>query len=327
MVQNNTFFRHILHILGDDISPSMSPGEYLRMAADWFSGAHAWQFLQRPLFLDLRGAISLAGATYTHSSRTITKTGAFANYSIVAGDRFEASAGTGVTARSYVMASRTSDDAIVLAGDGLGSGADGSTDVSGRLPNDSIALPADFMAFPGANPIWSSSSIIRGVSFTTREAMTQRRTSNIEVESSWFFYAAVTELLDQSTGQTNPVLEIYPPASTNTPDAFRGYYRARLVIDPTAETAIVPLPIGRPALELALVKACRAFALGFEEGEEAGKPSLEVLLDQLVRSPIWEAAKKQDGLQQPTVGPIRGGVGGSRMAGRRLLSTEVDAPT
>lgn len=324
--QNQVFFDHIRTVLGGEVG-DISEGEYLRLAADWFSAAHAWQFLMRPLRLDLRGRIDFSGATYTHATRRLVKVGAFEDYTYVAGDGFDPTAGADVALRRYALEQKVDDDTIVLAAPGLGADADGDSDIGGRLPNDSLALPADFMAFVGQRPLRSDASTVRALEFTSHEVLAARRGATIDSDGSGCFVGVLTELINGTTGMSDPVLEIFPGVSENVADAFRGYYRARLVIDPTSEQSIVPLPSGRPALELALIKAARAFALGMEEGEEVGKPSLEQLLRNLVESDIWRAARKQDGLQQPTVGPIRGGVGEQRGAGRRMLATEVNGPS
>lgn len=63
--------------------------------------------------------VSLTGftaANWTAASRTLTKTGAFTSYTFRAGDMIYLTAGTGFTANAwYTIASRTSNDAIVLA--------------------------------------------------------------------------------------------------------------------------------------------------------------------------------------------------------------------
>lgn len=326
MTTNAVFFDHIRAVLGGEVGDN-SEGEILRLAADWFSGQHAWQFLRRPCLLDLRAGIDLSAATYTHATRTLALTSAFEEYSYVAGDTLEASAGTDVELRSYALSSRTDDDEIVLAGDGLGADADGSADVAGRLPNASLALPVDFMAFASPRPLQAGGTANRWLEFTSPEVLSARRAATVSTDGTGGFVGIITEMLNPATGMTEPVLEHHPGVSANTPDAFRGYYRARLVIDATSDQAIVPLPSGRPALELALIKTARAFALGLEEGEESGKPSLEELLRRLVISDIWKAATRQDGLQQPGMGPLRGGVGERYGAARRTLATEVEGPT
>lgn len=54
-------------------------------------------------------------ATWTASTRTLTKTGAFASYTFQTADMIYLSAGTNLTPNWYTIQSRSSDDAIVLA--------------------------------------------------------------------------------------------------------------------------------------------------------------------------------------------------------------------
>jgi len=68
--------------------------------------------------------IAYTTATWTAASRTITKTGAFTNYTFQNGDEIHISAGTGHTPGYYLIESRTSNDAIVLVTNGGLSGAD-----------------------------------------------------------------------------------------------------------------------------------------------------------------------------------------------------------
>jgi len=325
MTQNAVFYDHIRHVLGGETG-DLPEHEILRLAADWFSGAHAWQFLIRPLRLHLRASLSITTATYTHTSRELEKIGAFADYEYVAGDIIEVDAGANADLRAYPIESRLDDDTIVLA-EGLGAAADGDSDIGGTLPNQSIALPTDFMAFPSPRALWSRGTEVRSLEFTSREVFNARRASRVDSDGTGSFIGVVTELMDRGAGLSRPVLEIFPGVTTARLDAFRGYYRSRLVIDPSSDQNPVPLPAGRPALEIALIKAARAFALGLEEGEEADRLSLEEHLRRLISSDIWQAARKQDGLQQPTVGPLRGGVGERLRYGPRTLATEVNGPS
>lgn len=68
------------------------------------------------------------GGTFTTSSGTITKTGAFASYTYRPGDMIQISAGTGFTASAwYLITGKTSNDAITIAG---GPGADNADTAS-----------------------------------------------------------------------------------------------------------------------------------------------------------------------------------------------------
>ena len=68
---------------------------------------------------------------WTEATKTLTKTGAFTSYTFVAGDTIAVTAGTGATAGTYTIASRTSNNAIVLT-TSIGAGADLATQVSNR---------------------------------------------------------------------------------------------------------------------------------------------------------------------------------------------------
>lgn len=72
-----------------------------------------WHFRKRQVTMNIETE-SVTGATWTESSKTLTQTGAFTNTRIAAGARVLLSGGTGIITGEYVIASRTSDDAIVL---------------------------------------------------------------------------------------------------------------------------------------------------------------------------------------------------------------------
>lgn len=76
--------------------------------------------------------INATDFTWTQSTLTLTKTAAFTNYTFVAGDTIAISAGTGATIGTYTIASRTSNDAIVLT-TSIGAGADGQSDIAGNM--------------------------------------------------------------------------------------------------------------------------------------------------------------------------------------------------
>lgn len=76
--------------------------------------------------------IALVDATWTDATKTLELTGAFTNYVFKAGDRVRITGGTGATAGYYVVATRTSADAITLV-TSIGVGADGQTDIAGSL--------------------------------------------------------------------------------------------------------------------------------------------------------------------------------------------------
>jgi len=330
VLRNSDLLRHIRHVLGGDLAPELTPMDIVKEGADLLSGMHTWRFLgSRQTRLDLRGIVVVTNATYTHATRTVTLTGAFAGWDFLTGDRLEVTAGTGVViaannfGSTFEIASRTDDDNIVLLGDGLGAAADGSADIVGRIPNDSVALPSDFLQ---AITISATNSVINGMKWTTAADLLRKRTSQVDVSSSWNYYGFVNWDVT-ADGGAFPLLDIWPTPQDNDVEAFSLFYRRRIVVA-DEETAAVPIPADRPLVNSVLIRLCRMIALGYEEGEEAGKPSIDDLLDRFMEGRLWHSAKKQDGLIQPTMGPLKGGAVQRMPRGyRKLLSTEVDAPT
>ncbi len=84
--------------------------------------------------LDYGNRITLATATWTVSSKTITQTAAFTNYCHQTGDKLLITGGTGATAGIYVIASKTSADAIVLTTD-VAAGNLATGDITGYILN------------------------------------------------------------------------------------------------------------------------------------------------------------------------------------------------
>lgn len=84
-----------------------------------------WQFKRRQATITLT-PYTAADATYTHSTKTITKTAAFAT-TIPAGAVVRVTAGTGATLGEYIVASATADTVVLTAS--IGSAADAQTDI------------------------------------------------------------------------------------------------------------------------------------------------------------------------------------------------------
>lgn len=78
------------------------------------------------------GKVVLTGATWTESTKTLTLTGGFTRYVLANSTRIYISGGTGATAGWYTIASRTSDNAVVLS-TSIGADADGQSDIAGYI--------------------------------------------------------------------------------------------------------------------------------------------------------------------------------------------------
>lgn len=85
-----------------------------------------WQFKRRQATFTLT-PYTVADATYTHATKTITKTSGFAT-TIPAGSVVRVTAGTGATLGEYVTTTGATADAIILTAS-IGSAADGQTDI------------------------------------------------------------------------------------------------------------------------------------------------------------------------------------------------------
>jgi hypothetical protein len=72
---------------------------------------------------------AITNATWTNGTLTMTKVGAFANYTWTSGDKISVTGGTGATVAVYTIASKVSSDAITLTAT-IGAPADGSTDIA-----------------------------------------------------------------------------------------------------------------------------------------------------------------------------------------------------
>lgn len=70
------------------------------------------------------GDVTIDGANWTNATKTLTLVGAFANYVWRDGDTITLTAGTGVVAGQYTIASRVDDDSITLATDINGDAGD-----------------------------------------------------------------------------------------------------------------------------------------------------------------------------------------------------------
>lgn len=91
-------------------------------AGNWDAGAN--QPAGFVVSYSRRRLTGFTGASWTFATLTLTKTGAFAGWTFVTGDRIYITAGTGHTVGWYEIASRTSDDAVVLKANAGLAGAD-----------------------------------------------------------------------------------------------------------------------------------------------------------------------------------------------------------
>lgn len=273
--------------------------QWVNEAGTLLVSAYTWKFLERPMRYGSFERVDVTGAVYSHSTRTLTKAGAFSTFYHDAGAVFVASSGTGVVAGEYGIAGRVSDDAITLLGDGLGQSADGSSNVSGHVVYSYVRLPADFHSLVSV----TVSERFGRVELTSLSDLMRRRTFDVPYGPD--YWAAVSHPPQTSSGSSAPapILLLWPTPkhiSSTDDDALVVVYRAGW--QPLLSDSSVPnVP---EWIEPLLVQFVRAVAQGYEEADTG---SLTSRIAEVVRGPVWEAALRRDGGVQPEYGRMSGG--------------------
>jgi len=100
----------------DYIIHSQTSATLRRINGWWHLGPRSLRIVTTAGYVDpSRIEVTLTGATWTTATKTLTETGAFANYSHTAGDVIVITAGTGATLGQYRVASRVDADSITLS--------------------------------------------------------------------------------------------------------------------------------------------------------------------------------------------------------------------
>lgn len=286
----------------------IAPKLLVDMAGEYLVSMHEWRWLVGTTgLIDLRGSLSFTNGTWTESTKTLTSSAAFTSYSFLAGDQIRVTGGTGVTTGVYTVSSKTSANAIVLASSLSTAAVNLATgDIAAELAPKTAALPSDFRSLHG---IAITNAVVRGVEMVDLEELLMLRTYNDIVQASWNYKVAVNWL----GTPPSPYLEVWPTPTANLTGALEIVYRKKWTRG-SLDTTELPVPEFCEALLREIVKA---FARGYIEEDEAG---VDVRLAQVAAGPVCRAAKMQDGMQQRSIGMIRGG-GVEVHAGRRWGSS------
>lgn len=292
---------HVLQQMQFELGGGSIPGELnpigiLNQAGHHLYSMHPWKWaVGRPALLDLRGVVSGSTATWTAASKTLTDTGGFTDYTFLSGDEIVIAGGTSATTGVYKIASRTSANAIVLE-TSLAPGNLTIGDISWRIDPGTVALPSDLRDI-----LWISStsfSAVGGISLVPLQTILELRKASVSVTAvTGLFYGAVVY---NSASPPKPILEIYPAPSANATGAMRIFYRSRWV-DLTNDVGNIDVP--EFVYDL-LIQIARAYAAGYVRNEQA---SLDVRLAQIRLGPIFDVAKRSDGMVQPFNGILMGG--------------------
>jgi hypothetical protein len=292
--------KHVDHALAGEISSEIDKVGLVNRAGEFLYNVNPWSFTRRrSKLVDTRGQITVTNATWTESSLTVTKTGAFTNYTFVEGDQFQVTGGTNALLTSstveYIeITSNPATNQIVLA-QSLGSDADGDADIDGTMRLNSVALPADFRSIIS---IQSTDSLVRGVKLTSIQTINEVRTTQLDVASDWDYLAAILYAGSPPT----PILEIWPTPSRNELGAMTIFYKKRWTRKFT-DSDVLDFPEFVDHLFLEIV---RAFAMSYENGP-AGQQLLPGLLANIEAGPEFRAAKSSDGSLQWNRGRVEGG--------------------
>lgn len=308
-------FRVIKATLG---KPEPLPDECLIIlndAGEWFCQAHDWRFMWRRTRLTARAQITLADATWAPSTLTLTLTGAFADYSFLAGDEVVIEDGTGVTEGVYPIASRTSDDAIVL-GESISSGA--PTDVDGTMHLTGMALPSDFLAVLPDFPI-RSVSLQADMELTDIQEVVLSNTVGGGIGFAPYL-GALAYAAPSGSGVVVPRIEYAPEITAGEHSAFEMHYRGkwrRLATDTTATDI--------PAHAEAAFREClHHFARGSVMEDDG---TLDQRLAGYVQGSTWNALIEADASQQPSLGRMVGGAVGNYLYARPRQAWTITDPT
>jgi len=105
-------------------------------------------------------ATAIAAGAWTAATKTLTKVAAFAGYSWASGDQISVTGGTGVTVAWYEIASRTSDDAIILKeAISAADNADTTTDIIGW--EDALVVGSDVLRMDSYSASASTDVVLR----------------------------------------------------------------------------------------------------------------------------------------------------------------------
>ena len=289
--------QNMSHALGGgDLSVEIDKFQVLNEAGEFLYSMYPWKWAAgRSALLDLRGSLSGSTATWTISTPalTLTQASAFTDYDFVDGDEIEILDGTGATTGVYKIASRRSDNAIVLES-ALAAGNLATGDIEWAIYPGTIELPLDCRDIISIQAS-STSNIIR-VKLTSLDEVNQRRGANALTQSPALYLASIV----YSGSPPVPILEIWPSSGSNQTGALRIFYRSRWA-HLYSDSAAIDIP---EFVESLYVWIARAYARGYEREDEG---SLHARLQEVMASPVFDVAKRSDGQIQPHYGPPRGG--------------------
>lgn len=285
------------HQLGAEPGSPTELAELANFAGQHLMSSWQWQWAEgRSIEIVARASITLEGATWIEATLTLMKVGAFADYSFLSADTLDVLSGTGATIARYEVASRTSDDAIVLR-TSIGAAADGQTDIEARMLNDQVALAPDFDVRQ-ITAYAVSNGLIGTLEFVTAQTMLNLRSSN-PATTTVGFWALLRHVRGFNGGQPVPRLELAPHTS-GSDQRLVLYYRAGWRA-PEADDEVIGIP---DWLNLLYIEMFKAVVKGEEEPELG---TVDERLAALRTGVLWHDAIRRDSQVQTDYGRPVGG--------------------
>jgi hypothetical protein len=280
---------------GGDVPPELDAIGILNQAGHHLYSMHPWRFaVGRSALIDLRGIVSGETATWTAATKTLTDSAEFTDYSFLAGDEIVIESGTGATTGVYKVASRPTANTVTLESS-LAAGNLATGDINWRIDPGTIALPTDLRDIIQIST--TSLSSVGGVTLVSLASILEMRKTNVQVTSTTgHYYGAVVY-----TGTNpRPILEIFPAPSANATGAMRIFYRSRWT---TLSTDTDKIEIPEFVYDL-FIQVARAYAAGYVRNEQA---TLDQRLAMIRAGPVFDIAKRSDGMVQGFHGQLMGG--------------------
>lgn len=151
--------------------------------------------------------LDITGGSWTTATKTLTKAGAFASFTLESDDQIYVTGGTNVTAGWYTIATRVDDDSITLE-DEITTGSTNETDVT----TDAIGQEFEVAAqFGDVDETWTMHDVAKRI----EEALQQAGADNALV--SWSFKGSAKTGRFTITGQWRGVgTKVFAPSSPGT---------------------------------------------------------------------------------------------------------------
>lgn len=274
--------------LGDRPSTPLEFRELVNQAGEHLVSCYPWRWLEgRQARLRSRALINLTGATWTEATKTITKVGAFTNYSPLSADTLEVLSGTGARTGTYEVVTRPTADTITLA-TSISTAAVNLTGIEATMPNDQIALPSDF-DLSGITAYAMRDGLAGDIRFTTDQGMLNLR-SYPTVGILTGFWALLRYVRGTSGGQAVKRLELWPTTESADEELvimYRGGWK-----EPTTDDEVLSPPSW---MNLLFIEILKAVCMGTEESEMG---SIDQRLTMLRKGVLFNDARARDMLEQ-----------------------------